>query len=59
MVIITRDSLLLLADWLQGTDVRGTGHFVYSSMPDFVDSVPLRVTNRMKVWAHDACGARG
>ncbi|KAG1672613.1 hypothetical protein FOA52_002093 [Chlamydomonas sp. UWO 241] len=32
-----------------GTDVRGTGHFVYSSIPDFTEAVPLRCTNRMKV----------
>jgi hypothetical protein len=26
-----------------------SGHFVYASVPDFVDSNPLRCTNRQKV----------
>ncbi|GMH37932.1 hypothetical protein BSKO_05816 [Bryopsis sp. KO-2023] len=37
---------------LVGTDIRGTGHFVYKSEPDFADFVaapPLRGTNRSQV----------
>ncbi len=32
-----------------GTDHRGTGHFVYSSIPSFTEATPLRCTNRTKV----------
>lgn len=34
---------------LQGTDVKMSGHFVYSSMPDFNEAPPLRCTNRQRV----------
>ncbi|GMH40668.1 hypothetical protein BSKO_08572 [Bryopsis sp. KO-2023] len=38
-----------------GTDMRGTGHFVYESEPEFVAAPPLRCTNRSQVmsWLAD------
>lgn len=34
---------------LQGHDTRMSGHFVYSSSPDFTTAPPLRCTNRTEV----------
>jgi len=34
---------------LQGTDVKSSGHFVYSTVPDFEHGPALRCTNRTEV----------